>query len=411
MPRFIAAILAVTICTSPAQAADDAAPVFPLAQALERAHATAPALDAARAGVAAATAARAVAGLRPNPTVNGEYENVGGSRSYKAIEAPTQTLTLGVPLELGGKRSARLAVAEVASRRAAIAGAIAEADLRLSVTKTYIAAVAAERRLAIARDQASVAEEAFQVAHVRVQAGRASPLEEQRAELVRANAGTAAAKAARLVELTRLDLASRIGGTIAGPLDQSWFERIEPAEMKGSDRGAALVLADARSAEALAAAQVRLAESQRVPDVTVTGGARRLPTNGNVAAVVGFSVPLPLFNDGRAAVEQANAERKRATAERAVAETELAQAIAHAETELANQAAAVRNATGPALSAAREAARIARIGYREGKFGQLDLLDAERGLADARNAATEAFAAYHNARAELDRLTTAFGKE
>ena len=43
-----------------------------------------------------------------------------------------------------------------------------------------------------------------------------------------------------------------------------------------------------------------------------------------------------------------------------------------------------------ALAAAEEAARIARIGYREGKFGQLDLLDAERTLAQTRAAAIDA---------------------
>jgi len=52
-----------------------------------------------------------------------------------------------------------------------------------------------------------------------------------------------------------------------------------------------------------------------------------------------------------------------------------------------------------------EATRIARIGYREGKFGQLDLLDAERTLLDTRTAAIDALAAYHDARARLERLT------
>ena len=61
-------------------------------------------------------------------------------------------------------------------------------------------------------------------------------------------------------------------------------------------------------------------------------------------------------------------------------------------------------ANGPALAAAQEAARIARIGYREGKFGQLDLLDAERTLAETRLAAIDALAAYQNARAQLERL-------
>ncbi|WP_037505366.1 TolC family protein, partial [Rhizorhabdus wittichii] len=61
---------------------------------------------------------------------------------------------------------------------------------------------------------------------------------------------------------------------------------------------------------------------------------------------------------------------------------------------------------GPALAAATEAARIARIGYAQGKFGQLDLLDAERTLADTKAAAVDALVAYHDAEARLARLTT-----
>ena len=51
-------------------------------------------------------------------------------------------------------------------------------------------------------------------------------------------------------------------------------------------------------------------------------------------------------------------------------------------------------------------ARIARIGYREGKFGQLDLLDAERTLSETRTAAIDALAAYRDAQARRDRLAT-----
>lgn len=81
--------------------------------------------------------------------------------------------------------------------------------------------------------------------------------------------------------------------------------------------------------------------------------------------------------------------------------------IATAQADLANAATTARSSTGPALAAATEAARIARIGYREGKFGQLDLLEAERTLAETRGAAIDALAAYHDAQARLDRLTAA----
>ena len=156
MNRFIAAVLAVTSCATEAQAqttkSAPGGPVLTLAQALDLAGASAPSVDAATAGVRAASAARQVAALRPNPTISTDIENVGGSRAYNIVEAPKQTVSLGLPVELGGKRSARIAVAEAQGQRAGIDRAIAEADLRLAITKAYVAAVAADRRLVTASD-------------------------------------------------------------------------------------------------------------------------------------------------------------------------------------------------------------------------------------------------------------------
>ncbi len=64
------------------------------------------------------------------------------------------------------------------------------------------------------------------------------------------------------------------------------------------------------------------------------------------------------------------------------------------------------NIATTALDAATEAARIARIGYAQGKFGQLELLEAERTLAETRQSFIEALVALHLAEARLARLTT-----
>src|SRR3546814_16744187 len=79
--------------------------------------------------------------------------------------------------------------------------------------------------------------------------------------------------------------------------------------------------------------------------------------------------------------------------------------MARAQADAANSATNAAAASGPALAAAEEAARIARIGYREGKFGQLDLLDAARKLAQTRAAAIDALLSYHLAQAQIERLT------
>ncbi|HEY0270052.1 MAG TPA: TolC family protein [Sphingomonas sp.] len=412
MHASIAAVAVATVCVATAQAqtfdTPSDGPVLTLARALELARPGAPGVDAADAGLRAAAAAQHVAGLRPNPTVSADIENVGGSRPYNVIEAPKQTVNVGLPLELGGKRPARVAVAESRRARAEIDQATAEADLREAVTDAYVEALAADRRLATAREQARIAADTVHAAQARVEAGKASPLERQRADVLFISADAAERKAGRLAILAHANLARRLGGTATARLDEAWFDRIDAyGPARAGQRGDTLALAAAATDRRTADAQLRLARSQRVPDVTLSTGVRRLPATDSVAAVFGVSVPLPLFNGGSAAVAEAAAERDKADALRRVARLDADQSVAQAEADLANAEALARSAAGPALDAAKEAARIARIGYREGKFGQLDLLDAERALAETRAAAIDALAAFHTARARLDHLATA----
>src|SRR5690606_4470530 len=195
---------------------------FTLDQALELAGAVSPSLEAASADVRAAEAGRRVAGLRPNPSVSVEAENVAGSGPYRGIDSVEATTSLTLPIELGGKRSARIAVANARTDRAAIQAASAQADLRPSVVRAYAEAAAAERRLVTARDQVRIATEALRAAQVRVQAGRASPIEVQRADVARVNAETALAREERGVEVARYSLSRIVGQPITGPLDAGW---------------------------------------------------------------------------------------------------------------------------------------------------------------------------------------------
>src|SRR3546814_15373423 len=83
---------------------------------------------AAQAGIAAAEAARTIAGLRPHPTVTTEVENIAGTGPYGRFRRAETTVGLAIPIELGGKRQARIAVADARTTRAQLAAAITEAD-------------------------------------------------------------------------------------------------------------------------------------------------------------------------------------------------------------------------------------------------------------------------------------------
>lgn len=412
MHRIIAAVLAATPCAAIAQAQETSAmpadSLLTLDDAIASAGGSAPAIDAAEAGIHAAQAGRRTAGLRPNPTIQTQIENVAGTGSYRGFDQAETTVGLALPIELGGKRSARIAVADAQSQRAVLTAAIAQADVRFQVTQLFVGTVAAKWRAFNARDQLRIAEESLRVAQARVQAGRASPIEEQRAEVARLNAAAGAERAQRLAEANAANLERRIGRPVGGPIDMTALDKIPPvtyAPVAAPVAAGTLALAAADADLAYADAGVRLARSQRLPDITVGPGLRRLEATNDTAAVFSVSIPIPLFNSGRSAIDQATAERSRSEAQRRMTALDVEQAITDARAEADNAATAARNANGPALAAAHEAARIARIGYREGKFGQLDLLDAERTLAETKLAAIDALAAYHNAKARLERLT------
>lgn len=411
MSRIIAALLAAASCasvaqaqTSPPVAAED---VTTLDGALALAGVSYPTTEEASAGIRAAEAGRAVAALRPNPSISVETENFAGTGPYRGIAESETTVGFSLPLELGGKRGARVGVANARLDRARLESAVALADLRLRVTQAYIEAVAAERRLVVAREQLRIANEALRVARDRVMVGDVSPIDEQRAQVQQINAQTEVERAERAVVVSRANLERLIGQPIVGGLDQAWFDRIAPVtygptapiRIEGT-----LAYAAANANLNIATANVRLAQSQRMPDLTLSAGTRRIEATNDQAMVVGVSIPLPFFNNGRASVSQARAERDQADARLRVTRLDVEQQIANALADRDNAAAAVR-ASGPALEAALESARIARIGYGQGKFDQLIMLDAERTLAETRTAAINALVAYHDAEARLARLT------
>src|SRR3546814_13865239 len=98
-----------------------------------------------------------------------------GSGPYRGVRSAESTVGFAIPIELGGKRGARVAVANAQLSRAEIQAAIIAADVRLQVTQLYVQAVAADSRVTTARDQPRHPRDRPRAAGGRVEAGRARP--------------------------------------------------------------------------------------------------------------------------------------------------------------------------------------------------------------------------------------------
>ena len=374
-----------------------------LAEAIARARSQAPQLQSADAALRAADANVGLSSFRPNPTLSVEAENVLGSGRYAGFGGGEKTFSLSMPLELGGKRGARVRVAEAERSAARIGTQVAQADLTLQITEAFVTLAASERYVEIAKASHALAERAHHAARERVRVGKASPIEEQRADVLRINAEVRLDKAIRATRLAGATIARLTGSATPVAIASTWFERTD-AVVVGQPAVANLSLAAAEAEVTAANARVDAARRDRIPDVTLTAGMRRIGESSEKAAVLALSVPLPLFNQGTAAIARSRAEYDRASATRRGVALEFEQSTAQAEAEVADALAAARAANGPVLAAAEEAARIARIGYAEGKFPQLELIEAERSLAETRETSVDALAALHTARARLARL-------
>jgi outer membrane protein, heavy metal efflux system len=314
----------------------------------------------------------------PNPVVTYSREGAGFTQFFQAEQS----------LPIFGARAA-LTRAGVA----ATAAAEAERDVRLwllrSDAATAVARVVAEQtRLKSARAQVGVVERLVEILRTREREGEGSRFDRLRAEQELRDTSqlvTAAAVALTEARATVAGLLPRdvsLATVTSAPMSQ---QAPAPAETlfthAASTRAELRALHRLRERATLEAAAARRA---RLPSPTLSGGVKRAddPSGRETGGVVGLSVALPLFDSGRREAARWEAEQARVEAERASTEYRIRSEIAGASEVLTvRQAALSQDQQG----AAEELVQIAEVAYREGEVGILELLDAVRTAARARN--------------------------
>jgi cobalt-zinc-cadmium efflux system outer membrane protein len=413
----LAAVLAVVPALSFAQ--DTRPPVAPLVvtspqQAVEAALTVSPALRGAWAARQAVQADALQARLRPNPELRGSFENFGGfggRQEYRGFRGLESTVGLAQRLELGGKRGARMDLAARSGEVATLDFAGARLEIAREVVTALATAEAARRLVAVERERARLAADTLRAARARLEAGRDPLLQAERAEVARATADIAAERAQRELDIALADLAVFVGvPRIDLAPRQPWFDDIgpNPGRPVPSDPLARLSaspeLARLDAAIAQQRANVTLQRATAVPDVTIAGDVRRFGDSNETAFVAGASIPLPFYDRNQGGIARAQAELTRAEAEGERGRNLLVATLVAAEQRLALAWRSVDTLRRTAIPSAEQAARFASLGWNEGRFSFLEVLDAQRSLSDTRAQLVEAIQAFHALRAQVQRL-------
>jgi len=356
---------------------------------------------------AATEAAILQAGVLPNPVLEIAGDNRGNARKAEAGDRST-SIQLGQLIELGGKREARVRAAEASRDLANWDYEAKRIEVLSAVAQRFVDLLAAQQRHRLAGEALALARQVAEAVGKRVQAGKVSPVEETKARLAQASAEVELEQAGRERAAARSTL-----GALWGSRDP----RFEIAEgdlettvpLPAYEQLAERVRSNPELARWSSEIERRRAavdgeKAKAVPDVTVTAGVSRFSQFDDRTYMVGISVPLPLFDTNRGGILEANRRLDKASDEQRAVESRLLAALAQVYQRLAAIDKEIATLRSVLLPGAQSAFDAATKGYQLGRFGYLDVLDAQRTLFQARGQNLRALADHHRGVSEIERL-------
>ena len=380
-------------------------------------------LLAARKEIDAAKAMVKQARLRANPKLD-----IEGARQIPPGKDNSMMATAMLPLELGGRRSTRIEVAErevevreqeVANRERLLAG-----EIRMKFGE----ALAQAMKLSFTDESVEANQQSFNLIAAKVVEGATPPLEQNMA----------------LVELNRL---KSMRESVAGKIEVSLFELQnligmqpeQPLRLKGDfdhlidqlppvAEATERALRDRpdiqafRANESLATARIEQASAEGRLDASLTAGYERMNSSFPVFGVneqgqlqpvqdvfhflkFGISLDLPIRNKNQGAIEAAVADSAAARSRRLFVELTVRREVASAYVRYDRAIRAEQIFRLGARDPARANLDVVRQTYELGSKNLLDFIGEQRRFIELENDFIDAQLAAYNARVEIGRAT------
>lgn len=380
-----------------------------MSDALARALDNNPAVSASLAEVDALNADAAMAGRWDNPTLSAEVEDFGGDRNGWGDADTTVSVSQVVPL--GGDRRWAYRTERAWADAAAVESAAIRAELLADTARAHIDAYAASETYAVRLELLETAQRTADAINARVDAGRASPIERRRAEVLIARASIALSEAERarigaIQSLAAIWGGANLDGQLASPLEGLNLDAI--ASMSHDEvLSSNLQLAQLRAASTASGYQVRRERASAIPDVTIGAGARRFGGSDEVAYLATIELPIPVINQNRDGIRAALSRENGARFDEEATRRSLLREFAQAASRFAQSKVSVTQLEESVLPASRDAFSAAQEAYGEGAMDLLDLLDIQRTYFDVRIDLIAARAALARAAIDIDLLAGA----
>jgi cobalt-zinc-cadmium efflux system outer membrane protein len=341
------------------------------------------------------------AALRPNPSVSTSIQDTRSENRQTFLQ-------LNQEIELGDKRQVRMDAADAMYSKANLELELKKAEIHAATVAAFYEVLVAQEKLNLTKSSVDIAEAALSASAKRVIAGKSSPVEETKSKIAASSARVDLAQANAQFMSARKKLAALWGNTTS-------FETVEgnvavvPELTSIADLNTKLEQAPAvklaKSEIASRNALTRIEQSKATPNITLSAGVVNNQELGGInQAILGLSMPIPLFDRNQGNLQEAVSREYKAQDELALLQNQLQTQIAvHYEQLLASKSMAKSYET-EILPGAQSAFDAATKGFQAGKFDFLDVLDAQRTLFQAKNQYIQSLLTGHQAVAEIERI-------
>lgn len=356
--------------------------------------------------------------LYPNPSL--DFEATTG-RFTGAEGEGGSVAGIAFPLELGGKRAARIEVARAELNAARARFRERQRQVASEVLSAYAETLASRRELEMLERLNELDIDTANFVEARVREGDAPPLERRLLEVeidrLRARRtlleGRFGAALVRLKTLAGIPPGEEF--RVAENLDSASVPAAMPVSLDAAIAAAIARRPDvqlARANEQAAAANLRFARAQAIPDVTPFGRYAiersvfdRTPvgpiTDRDRLFSFGVSVTLPFFNRNQGARAEAVAAVEQAKKEREFAEATVRAEVESAYIRLRSAEAARKTFEAGVIVRSNENIQTIRAAYQLGEFRITDLIAEQRRLVDSQRDYTELLTERYKALADL----------
>ena len=348
------------------------------------------------------------AGLFPNPEFSADAEDFGGENGKQEFDGVETTLRLSQLVPLGGKISKKKRVAALEKDLSVWDYESKKLDILTFTTKSFIEMLAAQESLLLAKELKMLALDVLDTVSARVKAGKDFSVEKTKAEVALSTSIIKLERSQRVLEIARKNLALLWGnsnpefkeakGDLFTTKSIPSLYKLQEKISQNPD------IARWKQEIEMRRAVIKREDSKAIPDVTFTVGKRFYAEDNNDAFVMGFSLPLPVFNRNQGSRLEAKHRLSKAENDEETVKLQILSFLSQSYEGLRIAFMEVEILRDAVIPNAKKVFNNSTEWYRKGKFGYLQVLDAQRTLFEIRKQYIEALAAYHLGVNKVERL-------